>query len=420
VGLERAFDLAIIGAGPAGASALASLTLDASVIIVDAGNKLSDAGENEGQLITKKLAPSVRTPGAGKVCGGLLTKPAQKHLKSTFGDLPDSVKAKPFKTRIECYDFDLKRFFSFSVPYANCQRESLDRFLLEKALQKHSAEYVPHARLIAICGEGKSWRLRIRAIREGWEREIEARFVIDASGWRQTTRRLLGKPLAPTLNAIQVLYALKSPPHPNYIVMFDSRLTSFFAWWIPKSYLQGEPAGSAVVEQHFAELGAGFPPSIQRNPRELMKIFASHLQEKRIELGEAIRVRGCPLVKIERMSDIWLGEGSLLVAGESAGLVSPSSGDGISYAIASGISAGKCVSRFLKNHRRSYESNEHRLVADYRALLRPQLTELRINIFKARLLSSPRGRRVLGALFKAVLPFKVKTLASCNNSSLGI
>ncbi len=387
--MER-FDIAIIGAGPAGASALFHLGKGVSVVLFDREDKRDEKAK-------------------GKLCGGLLTREAQAQL----GEIPEWVRVEPFKTELEYHDLNLNRFFAFPVPYANCDRRLLDKWLVERALggKEGEALYLPNFSVRKLEDANGSFRIVGYQVRDREEKAFQARFLIDASGWRQLARRTLRLALAPTLNGMQMEFSVAEERWRNYVAMFDSRRTPFYAWWIPKAQARQSNGDETDHQSAFGEVGSAFPSRLKGNANELLSGFTSHLRSRGIKLGEVIGTRGCPLTRIEKFSDIWLGVGALLVAGEAGGLVSPSSGDGISYALSSGKACAEAVNFAVRGRLDDAKIiRENKLVWLYRTLISKELRELRLNLIKARLLSTPGGRLILGDLFRLIHPTRIRRI----------
>jgi flavin-dependent dehydrogenase len=343
------YDVVIAGAGPAGAWALKHLPEGSRPLLVDAANPLESSRD-------------------GKLCGGMLTTQAQALLP----ELPLETRAEPFKTKLEYHDLDTGALARYPVDYANCHRGLLDEWLLRQALETRGSDvdYFPRTRVTGLQSGGKAVCVRLDD-----KREVTASRFIDCTGWRQVSRRALGVPTAPYYHALQVECTLSSP-YPYYIAVFASEWTPFFGWFVPKS-------------ESLGEIGAAFKSNRRDPPGEMLAPLAKHLRENGLEF-ELGRIRGCRLARPGKASDIWLGQGRVLACGEAAGMVSPSSGDGISYALASGKAAAQTAGLPVEA-----------APAAYRRALMPQLAELRRNIAKARLLANRRARRIAGAL----LPF---------------
>jgi flavin-dependent dehydrogenase len=110
-----------------------------------------------------------------------------------------------------------------------------------------------------------------------------------------------------------------------YEAIFNPDVTDFFAWTIPKD---GHILlGAALRKENAAVAFAALKRSLARS------CFAEDRRVKR---------EGSLLVRPHRMSDIRLAGDHAFLIGEAAGLVSPSSGEGISYALKSGFRLARC------------------------------------------------------------------------------
>ncbi len=346
---QASYDVVIAGAGPAGAWALKHLPEGMSILLVDAADPLRSFRDN-------------------KLCGGMLTAQAQALLP----ELPLEIRAEPFKTKMEYHDVDTGVYTRFPVDYANCRRNLLDEWLLRQALEAKGGdvEYSPDTRVSGLQADEEGVLVRLDE-----KREVKARRFFDCTGWRQFARRALGASLTPYFHALQAECSL-AQPCPHYIAVFSSKWSPFFGWYIPKNESTGE-------------IGAAFESERRDAPDMLLEPLVRHLRRRDLKLQPG-RIRGCRLTRLRKASHIWLGRGAVMACGEAAGLVSPSSGDGISYALASGKAAAQTACLPVET-----------AVAAYRRTLKPQISELGRNIVKAWLLSDRRARRIASAL----LPF---------------
>ena len=96
--------------------------------------------------------------------------------------------------------------------------------------------------------------------------------------------------------------------------------------------------------------------------------------------GSGVR-RSALLTRLRSQREIHLGEGRLLLAGEAAGLVSPSSGEGISYALRSALLAAE-----------AFERRPGDPLSSYRAAAAPLLERLSLKLHKASALRAPGDR----------------------------
>ena len=335
------YDVVIAGCGPAGAWAPRNLQAGVRVLAVDAGDPL-DAS---------------RTP---KLCGGLLTKQAQALLS----DLPLHVRAEPFRAGLEMHDLDNRFRARFPVEYANCKRGELDAWLLRIALETRGgdATFEPHTAIEGVREVDDAVEIVIGA------RTVSAGWLIDCTGWRQLARNCLKLPSVPHLNSFQAQCST-TEAYAHFISVFKTSWTPFFGWHIPKSANE-------------CEVGAAFPPDGRESAEHRLEPLFAHLRSLGI-VAQPVEYRGCRLNNITNARDIQLGSGRILICGEAAGLVSPSSGDGISFALASGRAAAMSLGASSKTvHTR------------YRRLLSPQLSELARNVVKAKQSRSPLMRRL--------------------------
>jgi flavin-dependent dehydrogenase len=342
------YDVIVAGCGPAGAWAIKHLPAGMRVLAVDAEDPLDLA----------------RKP---KVCGGLLTAQAQALLP----EIPEEIRAAPFHAGLEHHDLDNRKRGRFPVLYANCWRGKLDSWLLQMAFDEHkNVEYRPATRIFALKVEADSVRVQFE---QGGE--AMAGWLLDCSGWRQIARSYQHLPTAPFLHAFQAICGV-SKPYSHFVAVFRAAWTPFFAWHIPKSSEE-------------CEIGAAFPSESRGSAKEMLAPVLEHFAGVGMR-AEPKTYRGCRLTHPSAPRDFWLGHGRVLACGEAAGLVSPSSGDGISFALAS----GKAAAEALKDSSADVQ-------ARYKHALSPELAELKLNIAKAKQMSSPFMRRLGYSLLAA-------------------
>jgi flavin-dependent dehydrogenase len=152
----------------------------------------------------------------------------------------------------------------------------------------------------------------------------------------------------------------------EHLVLFSSELTEFYAWAIPK--------GDHML------IGCAFHE--KRGARER---FEKVLDWYRRELGlerSPSAVSGRYLSRPCRWLHLFPGDGQVLLAGEASGLVSPSSGEGISFALISGAAAGAAAGRAPAD-----------ALEEYRKTFAPLARIVMIKTLKARVIYSPAARR---------------------------
>lgn len=293
----HSYDVVIVGAGAGGCAAALSLPAGTRALLIERSE-----------------------PGAHRCCGGLLTTDASRSLAALDLSIPPEILVEPQPLSVRAHDLDSGREQSYHRAYLNLDRCRFDEWLLNLASKrvevKHGAAFLARTR--------GGVRVRI----DGAIREVRTGLVIGADGANSTVRRAcLGRHSAPRkMLAIQA-YLHSTSPLPNHEVLFASGLTGFYAWGISKP-------GAVIVGDAFHD---------RRRCRESFDEIVNWYRRS-FDLGSELQPRS-----VRYLSQPWArnelleGETGLLLVGEAAGLVSPSSGEGISYAISSGAAAGRSV-----------------------------------------------------------------------------
>jgi flavin-dependent dehydrogenase len=96
------------------------------------------------------------------------------------------------------------------------------------------------------------------------------------------------------------------------------------------------PKGDSAI------VGSVFYPKTKR-PGDKQDVVVRRLRERLPALGEPIRREACVALNVRSNGDVVPGRGRVLLAGEAGGFMSPTSGEGISYALFTGRDAGRSV-----------------------------------------------------------------------------
>jgi len=296
------YDLAILGAGPAG-STLARLIGGAyRVLMVDRRPlDLTDGG------------------GAEKNCGGLLAPDAQAALARLRLGVPHQVLCGPQLFTVRTIDLATGRERYYQRFYINTDRQRFDRWLL--SLLPAGVEFRGGWRCVGFDREEGAFRLHLVDCKTGRIDTERARLLVGCDGAASLVRRrfFAGRPLPRRYIAVQEWFEQGTEPLPHYGVFFDPGLTDFYAWTIPK--------------ENRLLLGAALDPG--PGVKEKFDLLKEKLRRFGLRLDRPLRRQAALLFRPGSGSEICLGNQAIALAGEAAGFISPSSAEGISFALLS-------------------------------------------------------------------------------------
>lgn len=320
------YDIAIIGAGPAGATLARLIGRQYKVLLVD----------------KRTLTPSPGAEPASKCCGGLLAPDAQKMLAAMGLGLPHHVLAGPQLFAVRTIDVPgrLERYYQRS--YLNIDRGRFDRWLVSlippgvdvlqgclfNSLERYNNEF-----LLDFTRDGS--RIRERA-----------KIVVGADGAFSRVRKLAfpDDAVPATYIAIQERFEA-GEALPYFTALFDPEITDFYSWIIPKD--------SSLLVGSALQRGATAPAKFSRLKEKLRTLgFA---------FGPSFGQTGSLLLRPLRTSQVHIGGNDVALIGEAAGWISPSSAEGISYAFRSALALAKALGPGLDDFLRRYDKNTRSL-----------------------------------------------------------
>lgn len=336
------FDVAVVGAGPAGATA--------ALHLARYGLKVA--------LLEKGRLPRYKTCGGGVVPRGLRLLPP---------DVTTVVERECTSAELHLLDADLHFTATRAQPIiAMTMRDTLD-FLLTRRAAAAGAELISPCRVTGVTSENRHARL------ETENGPVTAGFVIAAdgatsgvargAGWRD------GRHLIPALEYEITVDDATWDRHAG-AARFDVGVVPHgYGWVFPKaSHLSvgvlSSRRGKIDLDRHLAEY--------------LRTLGLAPRSGERHGFVVPVRPRRGPFVR-----------GRVLLAGDAAGFTDPVTGEGISFAVASGAMAADVIARC--------GLDERRIRAAYHSgLSRAILPELRIGRGLARLLYDyPRLRNII-------------------------
>jgi len=300
------FDIAIIGAGPAGATIARLIGKSCRVLLID----------------RRRLDLPAEDQRTRKPCGGLLAPAAQRELARQGLGIPASVLGGPALFGVRTLDIPASLERLYQRHYVNVDRERFDRWLVSQVPDTVEQRYGWSLASLERSIDGAFLRCRTH---EGALVSATARLVVGADGAASLVRRLaFGHVARPKRYvALQSEHEIdKYEPH--FGAVFDERLTDFYGWTVPKE--DRLLVGIALPS------GAGEP----RHAAEVHARFVEVVRSAGFMIGAEIARSSAPISRPTSLRQLCPGGNGVLLVGEAAGLISPSSAEGISYALRSG------------------------------------------------------------------------------------
>ena len=287
------FDLAIIGSGPAGATLARLADSDLRTVIID---KKTD-----------------KPGGFQKPCGGLLAPDAQKALSRYDITLPKEVLVDPQIFSVKTMDLRSGITRHYQRCYINMNRHKFDMWLNGMIPDRIS-------RISGLCRDVSPipGGYEITYTQNGKHERLTAKYIAGADGAKSIVRQKLfpDKKLR-RYTAIQQWFICPEQT-PFYSCIFDPDTSDCCSWSISK-------------DGYFI-FGGAFPVDKSRDRFEAQK-------QKLVSLGfplhEPVKTEACVVLRPRSFWDFCTGHGNAFLIGEAAGFISPSSLEGISYAIES-------------------------------------------------------------------------------------
>lgn len=304
------YDIVIIGAGPAGATISRFIDKKYKTLLIDKRNLL-----NETDFIREKC------------CGGLLAPAAQKALAKQGLGIPESILTGPQTFSVKSVDFDNDLVRYYQRHYININREKFDRWLV--SLIPDSVDKMFNSIYKSYIEENGVYKLEID--NNGDVVEIKAKILIGADGSVSRIREQgFGDKLKPTKYiSIQEHYkSIKCLPY--YVSTFDKEVTDFYSWIIQKD--NELLIGSAIPEI--------------KNADEKFSILIEKLKNTGYISGKPLKRTGTIIMRPQKLRQLNYFKNHIALVGEAAGFISPSSAEGISYALESGKILASCINKW--------------------------------------------------------------------------
>lgn len=309
-GLADRYDVVVVGAGPAGImAAVESARTCERVLLVEAGDLPRE-----------------------KSCGGMLNAYTRRALEP-YGGVPEEMVLDPRWIDFRYFHLDHGVRKRTDVRFLNVDRVQFDEWLL--SLLPEQVDVAPRVRLsdlsqtplgvtVTLCDAATGG---VRA-----QRCVEAAYVVAGDGPRATVRERLG--IRPFDRYITVQEYVRIEPG-TLEPVFDCICSRRF----PREYGIGYimPKGDVAI------IGSIFYPGTRDCEAKHEAVLRELGELYPYRLGESVSRECWMAAHLRRPADLVAGQGRVLLAGEAGGFLSCTSGEGISFALNSGIKAGRAI-----------------------------------------------------------------------------
>lgn len=285
------YDIVIVGGGPAGATLARLIGRDKKILV------LEKTGAENGE----------------KLCGGLIAPDAQRMLGKFGLSLPKDILVDPQMFYVEAFDLETKNKQRYQRFYINIDRKKFDNWLLslvgDNVKVYRDTKYLNHE----LGNNG----ITVEIHKNGVNEKVHTDILVGADGSQSQVRRSTFNDYKSINKYISVQSEITDcHVPPCYEVYFDSTLTDFYGWTIPKNK-------TSIIGIALKGKGAK-----EKYERYLKKVLGEDYKEKNRKSAIIIRPRKITDHKIEQF-------GKVFFVGEAAGFISPSSAEGYSYAFKS-------------------------------------------------------------------------------------
>lgn len=307
----KQYDVIIVGGGPAASILAWRMPQDKQVLIVD----------------RRFLLTPERLYEREKCCGGMLDETAQKALAKLGIPVPHEVLVGPQVYAIRAIDFDNQMERYYQKKYVNIDRAKFDAYLLSLAAARSNVTVWQGASASDIQEEKDSVSVSVRK-EDGSKERVTAGYLVGADGGGSMVRGYLAKEWQGTAaekNAPKVYASIqewhKMPETlPYYVSTFNEQVTDFYSWIIP--------------EGEYMIIGSAIPQG--EDVRRRFNLFKADLASKGFDVSKPVKERGAVILRPHFWGSVQSGRGRIFLVGEAAGLISPSSAEGLSFALRSG------------------------------------------------------------------------------------
>ena len=303
--MKERYTIVVVGSGPAGCNFARRVDYRKYDVL------LLDGTEQRGE----------------KVCAGLLSPDAQDLLAEYDICIPNEILVSPQLFSVRTIDLAGEDIRHYRRSYMNVDRAKFDRFLFDMIPDEVD---VLSATCKSILKDEKGYTIEVKTA-EG-RKTIHCDYLIGADGANSIVRkRVFPDKKIEHYVSIQQWFEAKFE-NPYYSCIFDNDTSPSCSWIFFKE-------GKMVFGGAFASTHC----------REAFELQKQKLIEKGIVsrdiIQNPIKTEACMVSRPHFMSGICRGADNAFLLGEAAGFISPSSLEGISFALASAESLAQAFSK---------------------------------------------------------------------------
>ena len=315
------YDVIIIGLGPAG-STLARLIGKTHKVLVLERRQLD---QNHSDILREKS------------CGGLLAPDAQEMLAKFGLGLPKNVLVGPQLFSVRSIDMQNSIEKFYQRHYINIDRERFDRWmfsLIPDQVEIHLGSAYKRSTVsdntvtVSYSHNGKNYT-------------ANSRVLVAADGAISKIRKehFANQPFPKTYISIQEWFETDETL-PFFSAIFDDEISDFYSWTIPK--------------ENLLLLGSALDNNRQAN--EKFELLKKKLSRYGFDFSKRVKRNGAFILRPLKQNQIFLGNDNIALIGETAGMISPSSAEGLSYAFISACELAKSLQKPMSWFSNDYHS----------------------------------------------------------------
>ncbi|MCF0134997.1 MAG: FAD-dependent monooxygenase [Lachnospiraceae bacterium] len=327
-----------------------------------------------------------------KCCGGILDDTAQKTLSRMKLALDEGVITTPQIFSVRAVDCVSRRQRRYARNYLNIDRPKFDRMLLQKAASRANVD-IMEGTLCTDFTESKDSVAVALKTEEGAVEVVMTRYLVGADGAQSLVRRRLikesgKKPLRDPAVYVSLQEWYDADRHlPYYMALFDRKVTDYYGWVIPKE----GPNGPQIL------VGAAMPQKglAKKDAHERFKQLKLDLTEMGMDLSKPVGRMGAVNLRPKAWGSVWTGEGRVFLCGEAAAIISPSSSEGISFALRSGVKLAQALNYLKKKNKNKEYSHAEMIRGRYLTALLPLKVSIALKTFKSPFMYHPLLRNLI-------------------------